>query len=84
MGYYNLAYRAREPVCGASNAPTTSGGRFTYEFALFSLRKGASTVEQFVAIEDYFNLTSTLLELVEWRERTTAAKRVPSRAENRA
>jgi hypothetical protein len=72
MEYYHQAYRARSPVFGASDAPTTSGGRFTYEFGLFPLRKGGSSVAQFVAIEDYFDLTSTLLELVEWRERRGA------------
>jgi hypothetical protein len=69
MEYYQQAYRTRSPVFGTSNAPTTSGARFTYEFGLFPLRKGGSSVAQFVAIEDYFDLTSTLLELVEWRER---------------
>jgi hypothetical protein len=67
--YYYQAYQTRLPVFGASEAPTTCGTRFTYEFGLFPLRKGGSTIEQFVALEDYFDLTSTLLELVEWRER---------------
>src|SRR5918999_4371120 len=69
MEYYHQAYRTRSPVFGSSRAPTTSGGHFVYEFGLFPLRKGGSSVAQFVALEDYFDLTSTLLELVEWRER---------------
>jgi hypothetical protein len=48
--------------------PTTSGSRFTYEFGLFPLRNGGTQVAQVLAIEDYFDLTSTLLELVEWRD----------------
>jgi hypothetical protein len=31
------------PVMGAIEAPATSGGRFTYEFCLFPLRKGGRT-----------------------------------------
>jgi hypothetical protein len=65
--YYN-AYRTRSPVFGAVDAPTRGGGRFTYEFGLFPLRKGGAAVDQFVSIEDYFDLTSTLVQLVEWRE----------------
>ena len=67
MEHYHRAYQTRRPVLGASEAPTTSGGRFTYAFGIFPLRKGGTTVEQFLAIEDYFDLTATLLELVEWR-----------------
>lgn len=67
--YYRQAYRTRCPVFGTSVAPTTSGGHFSYEFGLFPLRKGGSDIQQFVALEDYFDLTSTLLELVEWRAR---------------
>jgi hypothetical protein len=68
MDYYHRAYSTRLPVWGAIEAPTRSGGRFTYEFGLFPLRKGGSAVDQFVAIEDYFDLTSTIVELAEWRE----------------
>jgi hypothetical protein len=32
------------------------------------LRKGGTAVDQFVSIEDYFDLTTTLTQLVEWRE----------------
>ncbi|WP_162917249.1 PAS domain-containing protein [Dongia deserti] len=72
MDYYHRAYRTRRPLFGACEAPTTSGRRFIYEFGLFPLRKGGATVEQFLAIEDYFDLTSTLIELVEWRARKAA------------
>lgn len=78
MEYYHRAYRTRTPVFGSSRAPTTSGGYFVYEFGLFPLRNGGSSVAQFVAIEDYFDLTSTLLELVEWRERRASSPTDPA------
>ena len=43
---------------------------------LLPLRKGDSAVAQFVALEDYFDLTSTLLELVEWRERRASGRAI--------
>ena len=67
MAHYQRAYRTRRPVLGTCQVPTTSGSRFTYEFGLFPLRRGGTAVEQFVALEDYFDLSATLLELVEWR-----------------
>ena len=70
MDDYSLAYRTRRPVLGLSSIKTTTGGIFTYEYGLFPLRKGGTTIEQFVAIEDYENLSATLMDLVEWRERT--------------
>lgn len=70
MDDYALAYRTRRPVLGISSVKTTTGGVFTYEFGLFPLRKGGTAIAQFVAVEDYGDLNSTLLDLVEWRERT--------------
>jgi len=69
MDDYSLAYRTRLPALGVSSIKTTNGGVFTYEFGLFPLRKGGATIDQFVAIEDYEDLSSTLLDLVEWRAR---------------
>ena len=71
MDDYRLAYRTRRPVLGVSSITTTSGEIFTYEYGLFPLRKGGSAIAQFVAVEDYGDLSSTLLDLVEWRERPT-------------
>jgi hypothetical protein len=68
MAHYHAAYRTRAPVLGAIEAPTRGGGRFTYEFGLFPLRNGGTRVDQFVSIEDYFELGSTLTQLMEWRE----------------
>ncbi len=75
MDHYRRACETRRPMLGAAEVPTTSGSRFTYEFGLFPLRKGGTAVEQFLAIEDYFDLTATLLELVEWRARGADAPR---------
>lgn len=74
MDFYRTAYEQRAPVFGFSEAPTTSGGRFIYEFGLFPLRHGGHRVEQFLAIEDYFTLTSTLTELKEWQDRRRAGE----------
>lgn len=65
---YRTAYRTRRPLFGAVEALTRNGGRFTYEFGLFPLRKGGTAVDQFVSIEDYFDLTLGLTQPVEWRE----------------
>jgi hypothetical protein len=75
MQHYHTAYRTRAPVFGAVDAPTRSGGMFVYEFGMFPLRKGGAAVDQFVSIEDYFDLTSTLTQLVEWRERDARRRR---------
>jgi hypothetical protein len=69
MDDYRLAYRTRRPVLGVSSVTTTSGEIFTYEYGLFPLPKGGRAIEQFVALEDHGDLNSTLLDLVEWRER---------------
>jgi hypothetical protein len=69
MDDYAVSYRTRRPVLGVSSVRTTTGGIFTYEYGLFPLRKGGTRIDQFVAVEDYENLNSTLMDLVEWRER---------------
>ena len=68
MDHYRRGFETRSAVLGNCEAPTTSGGRFTYEFGLFPVRKGGTEVAQFLAVEDYFDLTSTLTEMVEWRD----------------
>jgi hypothetical protein len=72
MDDYVLAYRTRQPVLGISSVNTTSGGIFTYEYGLFPLRKGGTAIAQFIAVEDYGDLNATLLDLVDWRERTSS------------
>lgn len=75
LDYYRTGYERRAPVFGFSEAPTRSGGRFTYEFGLFPLRQGGRAVEQFLSIEDYFELTSTLMELKEWQDQRLSGER---------
>ncbi|HWA49372.1 MAG TPA: PAS domain-containing protein [Dongiaceae bacterium] len=69
LDIYWQSYQQRAPVIGESTCTTTAGGLFTYEYGVFPLRKGNPRVDQFVAIEDYGNLTSTLTDLVQWSER---------------
>jgi hypothetical protein len=66
---YWQSYQQRIPFIGECTCTTTAGGLFTHEYGIFPLRKGAQQVDQFVAIEDYANLTSTLTDLVQWSER---------------
>src|SRR4051812_44296475 len=54
---YASAYRGRHPVYGSITEPTTAGGTFTFEFALFPLSRGGDSVEQFISVEDYFGAT---------------------------
>jgi hypothetical protein len=75
MDFYRQSYETRTPLFGESLSPTTSGATFRYEFGLFPLRKGGSAVSQFVAIEDYFDLTSTLTELIQWQEKRPDSER---------
>ena len=69
LDLYARCCETRGPVIGSSTCTTTSGGLFTHEFCLFPLRKDGTSVDQVLSIEDYGNLTSTLTDLVEWRER---------------
>lgn len=77
LEYYRRACEERVPVFGSCEAPTRSGGRFSYEFGLFPLRRGGREVAQFVSIEDYFDLTSTLTELKEWQEKRASEGPAP-------
>lgn len=72
---YRLSYDRRAPILGLSECTTTSGELFAYEYALFPLRKGGPEIAQFLAIEDYGDLASTLTDLVEWRERGDVNRR---------
>jgi len=67
MENYSLAYESRQPTVGTTTVGTMSGLRFVYEFGIFPLSKGGMTVDQFVAIEDYFEFAHLFRELEEWR-----------------
>src|SRR5688572_6831139 len=73
LDLYEQCCKGRGPVVGASTCTTTSGALFTHEFGLFPLRKDGTSVDQVLSIEDYGDLTSTLTDLVEWRERAVEA-----------
>lgn len=69
LEHYRLSYRARAPVFGTTSLISTMGTRSPYEFGILPLRKGKASVDQFVAIEDYFGFSSSPDELVAWRHR---------------
>lgn len=73
MDIYLQSYLERAPIVGTSTCTTTAGSLFTYEYGLFPLRKGARSIDQFIALEDYGNLASTLTDLVQWSERKKPA-----------
>jgi hypothetical protein len=62
--YYRIVYDGREPLLGKVTASTRAGGTFTYEFGLFPLAQGGTTVAQVAAIEDYFDFNLTAAQLV--------------------
>ena len=69
MDHYRQAYVSRKPLLGATTVPTNAGGMLTYEFGIFPLRKGAASIDQFVAVEDYFGFVSQIVQVEPWRER---------------
>jgi hypothetical protein len=74
---YARTVQLRGPTLGTSTCTTTSGGLFTHEFGMFPLRRGGSSVDQVLSIEDYGNLFSTLTDLVDWRLKSAERKTVP-------
>ena len=67
MNHYKEVYSSRRPLLGATTVPTTLGEMITYEFGIFPLRKGGHSIEQFVAVEDYFGLIAKLAQVEPWR-----------------
>ena len=70
MDHYRRAYLTRKPLLGATTVPTSDGKLFTYEFGIFPLRRGGETIDQFVAVEDYFGLATTIVQVEPWREKS--------------
>ena len=64
MDYYRSVYDSREPLLGSVVVPPSSGGTFTYEFGLFPLTQGGTTIAQIAALEDYFDFDLTAAQLV--------------------
>jgi hypothetical protein len=84
MDDYAFAYERRSAIAGRTVLTLRQGVGFIYEFGIFPLRKGRSTIDQFVAVEDYFEFTHLFGELQEWgaaanstalKSRTTAVSR---------
>jgi hypothetical protein len=71
MDYYRIAYDSREPLLGSVVVPAAAGGTFSYEFGLFPIAQGGTSVEQFIALEDYFDFHLTAAQLVPWRPQET-------------
>lgn len=71
---YFESFRSGAPVVGISECTTTAGGLYAYEYGLFPLRCGGRTIAQFLAIEDYGDLASTLTDLVQWQARPGAVR----------
>jgi hypothetical protein len=69
MDHYRRAYHTRKPLLGATTVPTSTGKLFTYEFGIFPLRHGGTAIEQFVAVEDYFGLSSKIIQVEPWKEK---------------
>jgi hypothetical protein len=64
MDYYRIVYDSREPLLGSAVVSASAGGTFTYEFGLFPLAQGGTTVAQVAAVEDYFDFDLTAAQLV--------------------
>lgn len=69
ISHYRTVYDTQRPLLGATTVPTSTGSMFTYEFGIFPLRKGGERVEQFIAVEDYFGLQSTLIQVEPWQKK---------------
>jgi hypothetical protein len=72
LDYYRIVYDSRAPLMGSVVVSAMSGGTFTYEFGMFPLTVSGSRVDQFVAVEDYFDAQVTSAQLVPWRPRSGA------------
>jgi hypothetical protein len=60
MDHYQHSYVTRAPLLGATTVPTT-------------LRNGGTSIEQFVAVEDYFGLSAKIVLAEPWRAKTVGA-----------
>ena len=73
IDHYKRVYLTRKPLLGATTVPTSTGKMFTYEFGIFPLRKGGPSIDQFVAVEDYFGLISRIVQVEPWRVKNLEA-----------
>jgi hypothetical protein len=84
MDHYRAVHASRRPLLGATTVPTSSGQLFTYEFGIFPLRKGGESIDQFIAIEDYFGLVARVVQVTPWQQsrRWPAASKIKNRIPN--
>ena len=72
LEHYRLAFNTQLPVYGDTMVPTIHGTQFTYEFGIFPLTHGGTDVGQFIALEDYGEITprakSFIDNLAPWKE----------------
>ena len=71
--YFAECYATRLPIFGEVTEATLSGGTFTFEYGIFPVTAGGSTVRQFLCIEDYFDFNLTSAELIPWSLRQLSA-----------
>jgi hypothetical protein len=64
MDYYRRVHDSRKPLLGSVVVPASSGGTFSYEFGLFPLTQGGTSIAQVAGIEDYFDFDLTSAQLV--------------------
>lgn len=67
--HYRTVYPTRRPLFGSTTVATIYSSILSYEFGIFPLRRGGEDIEQFIAIEDYFDRTSIVDQLQPWRDR---------------
>lgn len=65
--HYLTVYQSRKPLFGLTTVPRTAGGTVDYEFGIFPLRRGGEPIEQFIALEDYFDLVGRIDQIEPWR-----------------
>ncbi len=70
IDYYAAIHRTRAPLLGCVTEPATSGGKFSYEFAIVPVSAGGDDVQQFIAVEDYFGFNLTSAGLRPWPPRS--------------
>ena len=67
MDDYHVVFATREPAYGVSSVPMPNGAVYVYEFGIFPLRNGGTSIAQFLAIEDYFDFARLQADLEPWK-----------------
>jgi hypothetical protein len=67
MNDYRSAFATRQPIYGISTVQMPVGATYVYEFGIFPLRNGGSSIAQFLGIEDYFDFARLQADLEPWK-----------------